>query len=194
VRLGQISPNSSPDQKNETEQQPRELSTLSEIDKSQGNSHHVPPLVSETIRLQIFRLTIAVLPFTAGSRNKGTLATVPFQRILKRLADIERDDPKFAFPAARLDGLYRRLWEPCVSKHIYGERLEQSIQIFNETDTHLRKEMDCLQLRHDRQLSRLRFFEQALEYSRERRTSMLDDWNYPSRLNLTGLPDGARGG
>lgn len=88
--------------------------------------------------------------------------------------------------------ILRRLWEPCVSKHIYGERLEQSIQIFNETGTQLRKEMDCLQLRHDRQLSRLRFFEQALEYSRER--LKLDDWNYPSRLNLTELPDGAREG
>jgi hypothetical protein len=27
------------------------------------------------------------------------------------LADLECDDPKFAFPAARLVGLYQRLWE-----------------------------------------------------------------------------------
>jgi hypothetical protein len=43
---------------------------------------------------------------------------------LKVLADLERDDPKFAFPAARLVGLYRRLWESCVPKHIDGEKLE----------------------------------------------------------------------
>jgi hypothetical protein len=34
-----------------------------------------------------------------------------FQPILKVLADLKRDDPKFAFPAARLVGLYRRLWD-----------------------------------------------------------------------------------
>ena len=39
------------------------------------------------------------------------------------LADLERNDPKSAFPAARLIGLYRRLWESCVSKHIEGQKL-----------------------------------------------------------------------
>ena len=58
--------------------------------------------------------------------NDYTLATEPFQPILKVLADLERDDPKFAFPAARIVGLYRRLWESCVSKHIDGQKLEQS--------------------------------------------------------------------
>ncbi|CAG8076764.1 unnamed protein product, partial [Penicillium nalgiovense] len=54
----------------------------------------------------------------AGTRH--TLAIDPFQPILKVLADLERDDPKFAFPASRLVGLYRCLWESCVSKHIDG--------------------------------------------------------------------------
>jgi hypothetical protein len=40
---------------------------------------------------------------------------------LKVLADLERDDHKFAFLATRLVGLYRRLWESCVSKHIDGQ-------------------------------------------------------------------------
>jgi hypothetical protein len=120
------------------------------------------------------------------------LATEPFQPILKVLADLERDDPNFAFPAARLVGLYRRLWESCVTKHIDGQKLEQSNQILKEAGTHLLKERDGLQLRHDKQLSRLRFFEQALESSRGRLTRVLDDWNHPSRLNLAGLPDMAR--
>jgi hypothetical protein len=42
----------------------------------------------------------------------------PSQPILKVLADLKRDDPKFAFPAARLVGLYRRLWESCVSAKV----------------------------------------------------------------------------
>jgi hypothetical protein len=109
------------------------------------------------------------------------------------LADLERDDPKFAFPAARPFGLYRRLCESCVSKHIDGQKLEQSNLILKEAGTHLRKERDGLQLRHDKQLSRLHFFDQALESSREPLTSVLDDWNHPSRLNLAGLPDDAIG-
>ena len=109
------------------------------------------------------------------------------------LADLERDDPKFAFPAARLVGLYRCLWEPCVSKHIDGEQLEQSNQVLKEAGTYLRKERDGLQLHHEKQLARLRFFEQALESSQERLTSVLHDWNHPSRFNLPVLPDNARG-
>jgi hypothetical protein len=45
----------------------------------------------------------------------------------------------------------------------------------NEAGTHLRKERDILQVRHDKQLSRLRFFEQALNSSRERLTSVLNN-------------------
>ena len=112
--------------------------------------------------------------------------------MLKVLADLERDDPKFAFPAARLVGLYRRLWESCVSKHIDGQELQQSNQNLKEAGTHLRKERGGLQLRHDKQLARLRFFEHALGSSQERLINLLDDWNYPYSLNLAGLTDIAR--
>ena len=63
----------------------------------------------------------------------------PFQLILKVLADLERDGTKFAFPAARLVSLYRRLWESCVSKHIDGQKLEQSNHVLKEAGTHLTK-------------------------------------------------------
>ena len=63
------SQNSSTGQENEGDQQHSELPLLSEKDKSQENSDHVP-LVSEMIRLQLLLLTIAILPFAAGSRNK----------------------------------------------------------------------------------------------------------------------------
>lgn len=55
------SQNSSKSQENEGDQQPSELPIFSEKDKSQETSDHVPPLVCETIRLQIFWLTIAAL-------------------------------------------------------------------------------------------------------------------------------------
>jgi hypothetical protein len=51
------------------DQPPRDLPILGEKDKSQESSDHVP-LVSATIHLQVFLLTIAALPFSAGSRNK----------------------------------------------------------------------------------------------------------------------------
>ncbi|OGE46011.1 hypothetical protein PENARI_c356G08184, partial [Penicillium arizonense] len=144
-------PNSTPDQEKEEEQQPSVLPTVSEKENSQEASDHVPPLLS---------------PSQQEAETRHTLATEPFQPVLKVLADLERDDPKFAFPAGRIVGLYRRLWESCVSKHIDGQKLEQSNQILKEASRHLTKERDGLQLRHDKQLSRLRFFEQALESSR----------------------------
>jgi hypothetical protein len=80
-----------------------------------------------------------------------------------------------------------------VSKHIDGQKLEQENLLLEEAGAHLRKKRDGLQLRHDKQLARLHFFEQALESSRERLTSVLDDWNHPFRLNLAGLLENARG-
>ncbi|CAG8130298.1 unnamed protein product [Penicillium salamii] len=167
--------NSSTGQENEADQQPNELPISSEKDKSQESSDHVP-LPS---------------PSQQEAAKRHTLATEPFQRILKVLADLERDDPKLAFPAARLVGLYRRLWESCVSKHIIGQKLEQESLVLKEAGTHLRQKRDGLQLRHNKQLSRLRFFEQALDLSRERLVSVLDDWNHPLTLNLAGLSDNA---
>ncbi|KAI1828787.1 hypothetical protein DTO027I6_10283 [Penicillium roqueforti] len=171
------SPNSSPDQEKQGEQQPSELPMLNDKDHNLESSDHVPPLPSPSQHEEVTR---------------HTLATEPFQPMLKVLADLARDDPKFAFPAARLVGLYRRLWESCVSKHIDVQKIDQSNGILKEAGTYLRKERDGLQLHHEKQLARLRFFRQALESSRERLISLLDDWNYPYSPNLAGLSDVAR--
>ncbi|CAG7949921.1 unnamed protein product [Penicillium salamii] len=161
--------NSSTDQEKDGDQQPSVLPILSEKDKSQESSDHVP------------------LPSPSQQEvdTRHTLATEPFQPILKVLADLERDD----LPAARLVGLYRRLWESCVSKHIDGEKLEQNNQKLKEASMKLSNERDGLQLLHDKQLPRLLYIEEVLEASRERLISLLDDWNHPFRPNLTGLPD-----
>jgi hypothetical protein len=110
------------------------------------------------------------------AETRHTLTTEPFLPILKVLADVERDGPKFAFSAARLVGLYRRLWESCVSKNIDGQKLQQSNQILKQAGTHLLNDKNGLRLRHDKQLPRLRFFERGLESSRGRLTRVLDDW------------------
>ncbi|CAG7947806.1 hypothetical protein PENNAL_c0952G01983 [Penicillium nalgiovense] len=172
------SQNSSPEQGKEGKQQPSALPILSD-DDSQDNPDNAPPLPS---------------PSRQEEETRHTLATEPLQPVLKLLADLERDDPKFAFQAARLVGLYRRLWESCVSKHIDGQKLQQGNQILKEAGAHLVEEKDGLQLCHEKQLSLLRFFEQALESSRERMTRVLDGWNHPSRLNLAGTQDIANEG
>jgi hypothetical protein len=79
-----------------------------------------------------------------------------------------------------------------VSKLIDGQKLQQNNQTLKETNTHLRKERDGLRLHHEKQVARLRFFGQALESSRERLISLLDDWNYPFSPNLAGLADVTR--
>lgn len=63
------SPNSLPDQEKQ-EQQPSELPILSDKDHNLEFSDHVPPLVSETLRLQIFWLTIVDLDFATRRSNK----------------------------------------------------------------------------------------------------------------------------
>ncbi|KAJ9481252.1 hypothetical protein VN97_g12239 [Penicillium thymicola] len=168
--------NCSTGQEKEGDQQPSELTILGENDNSLETSDHVPLTSSQQ-----------------NADTRHTLATEPFQPILKVLADLERDDPKFAFPAGRLVGLYRRLWESCVSKYIDGQNLEEDNLVLVEAGAHLRKERDDLQVRNDKQLFRLRFYEQALELSRERLVSVLEDWNPPSRLNLAEFLDNARG-
>jgi hypothetical protein len=64
------SPNSSPGQEKQGEQQPSELPILNDKDRNLEPSDHLPPLVSETIRLQMLWLTIVDLLFATRGRNK----------------------------------------------------------------------------------------------------------------------------
>jgi hypothetical protein len=65
------SPNSSPDQEKQGEQQPNELPIFNDKDHTLEPSDHVPPLVSETIRPASNALaTIVDLPFATRRRNK----------------------------------------------------------------------------------------------------------------------------
>ncbi|KAK4862981.1 hypothetical protein LT330_010692 [Penicillium expansum] len=121
------SPNTSPDQEKEGEQQPSDTPILSDKDNSQEASDRCPPSLS---------------PSQQEAETRHTLLTEPFQPILQVLADLERDDPKFAFPTARLVGLYRHLWESCVSNHFDYQKLEQGNEILKEAGINLSKERD----------------------------------------------------
>jgi hypothetical protein len=96
---------------------------------------------------------------------------------MEALARLEREDPKLAFQAARLVGLYRRLWELCMAKHMEGKKLAKGNDDLRETQQKLTNEKNRMQSSHDNQLARLHFFDQALESSRLRLTEILKEWN-----------------
>ncbi|OGE47310.1 hypothetical protein PENARI_c050G04566 [Penicillium arizonense] len=113
-------PNSTPDQEREGEQQLSALLIVCEKDNSQEASDHAP-MVSGTAQLPMLLLTIAALSLAAGSRNKTYLGDQAISSHIEGASRSRTRGSKFAFPAARLVGLYRRLWESYVSKHIDGE-------------------------------------------------------------------------
>jgi hypothetical protein len=100
-----------------------------------------------------------------------------FEPAMEVIARLEREDPKFAFQAARVVGLYQRLWEPCTSKYIEGSKLAKANLGLRETHRHLTDERNKMPLRHDDQIARLQFFDQALESSRLRLSDILKDWD-----------------
>ncbi|OGE46378.1 hypothetical protein PENARI_c326G12415, partial [Penicillium arizonense] len=115
--------------------------------------------------------------------QKEPLTIEHFQPILATLANLDRDDPKLAFQAARSVGLYRRLCESCVPRHLNGQDVDQKSQLSKEASINPSKERNGLQLPHEQQL-RLLSFEQALEMSRERLTVVLNGWNQSSKSSL----------
>jgi hypothetical protein len=96
---------------------------------------------------------------------------------MEALARLEREDPKLAFQAARIVGLYRRLWESCMAKDTEGKKLAKANAGQRENQQKLMNEKNRMQSSHDDQLSRLHFLDQALESSRLRLTEILKEWN-----------------
>jgi hypothetical protein len=96
---------------------------------------------------------------------------------MEALARLEREDPKLAFQAARIVGLYRRLWESCMEKDTKGKKLAKANDGQRENQQKLMNEKNRMQSSHDDQLARLHFLDQALESSRLRLTEILKEWN-----------------
>jgi thiamine kinase-like enzyme len=109
--------------------------------------------------------------------QRPSLLDQPFEPAMEALARLEREDPKLAFQAARIVGLYRRLWESCTAKHIEGNKLAKANHGLRETHRKLTDEKNTMQSCHEDQIARLQFFDQALESSRLRLTDILKEWN-----------------
>ncbi|KAJ5569052.1 hypothetical protein N7450_011538 [Penicillium hetheringtonii] len=116
-------------------------------------------------------------------------ATEPFQPIFKMLAELEQDDPKVAFQAARILGLFRRLWESCISKHRGNERLEQTNNGLKEENVRLKNEKSRLQGYHEEQRARFDHLNHVLESSRAQLLKIRDDWERCPRSQVVGLMD-----
>ena len=111
----------------------------------------------------------------------------PFRPILETLAHLEQEDPKLASQAARLLGLFRRVWESALSKHTEILRLERANQALRDDNVQLCHEGRDLHQRQSDQLARLRLFEQGLERTRQGLLSVLEGWNSYSTAELSGL-------
>ncbi|CEJ62566.1 hypothetical protein PMG11_11063 [Penicillium brasilianum] len=116
----------------------------------------------------------------AEDTERPYLKDQPFAPAMDALERLEREDPKLAFQAARLVGLYRRLWESCMAKHMQGKKLTTANDGLRETQQKLVNEKNKMQSSHDDQLARSHFFDQALESSRLRLTEILKEWDHYS--------------
>jgi uncharacterized coiled-coil protein SlyX len=96
---------------------------------------------------------------------------------MEALARLKREDPKLAFQAATIVGLYQHLWESCMAKHMEGNKLAKANHSLRETHQKLTDENNTMQSCHDDQIARLQFFDQALELSLIRLTDILKGWN-----------------
>lgn len=109
--------------------------------------------------------------------SSRTILKQPFEDIQETLADLEISDPKLAFQAARLVGLYRRLWESCVSKQMREAQLVQENHSLREAIDHVQTEKHDLSIRSEGLKIKLEAFDRALESSRQQIMSIMDTWH-----------------
>lgn len=82
-----------------------------------------PPVSRDSTTIVMIKLTTVGQP---EDPQRPALMNQPFEPAIEALARLEREDPKLAFQAARIVGLFRRLWESCTSKHIEGNKLAKA--------------------------------------------------------------------
>ncbi|KAJ5267233.1 hypothetical protein N7478_010249 [Penicillium angulare] len=108
--------------------------------------------------------------------SSRTILKQPFEDIQETLADLEISDPKLAFQAARLVGLYRRLWESCVSKQMREVQLVRENHSLREAIDHTQTEKHDLSIRAEELKIKLEAFDRAFESSRQQIMGIMDIW------------------
>ncbi|KAJ6004626.1 hypothetical protein N7540_012995 [Penicillium herquei] len=151
-----------------------------ETPKTDGGEGHRPEETPSLGHIAATQPAPRPIEHMADPESKESFANEPLRPALEALAELDRKDPKLAFQAARILGLYRRLWESCISKHVECKEQVQRNQTLEEAKRHLSKERETLQRRYNEQLSHLQFFDHALHSSRERLNEILSEWTQGS--------------
>lgn len=108
--------------------------------------------------------------------SKNSWAAEPFQPVLDIIDRLDHDDPKLAAQAARLVGLYRRLWESCISKHLDTQRLQEVNHQLRANNLQLCQERETLQNQYEDLEALLAHFQQGLEKARDGILNVLRIW------------------
>ncbi|CAL5871613.1 uncharacterized protein PFLUO_LOCUS5866 [Penicillium psychrofluorescens] len=118
---------------------------------------------------------------TSGLQGSKTdWVAEPFQPVLDILERLDHADPKLAAQAARLVGLYRRLWESCVSKHLDSQRLQEANHQLRTSNVRLCQERETLKHGYEDQEALLDYFQQGLEKARNGIVDVLRIWGNAS--------------
>ncbi|KAJ6016518.1 hypothetical protein N7540_011109 [Penicillium herquei] len=147
-----------------------------ETPKTDGGEGHRPEETPSLGHIAEPQPAPQLIEHMADLESKESLANEPLRPTLEALAELDRKDPKLAFQAARILGIYRRMWESCVSKHVESKEQAQRNQTLEEAKRHLSKERETLQRRYNEQLSHLRFFDHTLHSSRVKLNDILSQW------------------
>ena len=115
-------------------------------------------------------------PDDGAPTGTPTLVKQPFEALQATLTDLEINDPKLAFQAARIVGLFRRLWESCVSKQAREMQLTRENHSVQEAIGQLETEKDDLCLRFKELKVKLDAFNSAWESSKQRAMDIMDTW------------------
>lgn len=89
-------------------------------------------------------------------------AEEPFRPLVRELQRLDDEDPQLAAQAARLVGLYRRLWESYVAKGAESQRLSEENRQMNR--------------RYAEQEALLFYFREAFQKVREGITMIFESW------------------
>lgn len=100
----------------------------------------------------------------------------PSGRLLRELQQLDDEDPVLAAQAARLVGLYRRLWSSYVAKHADGHRLGKENRRLERSNHRLSEENRQMSRHYADQEAQLHHFQEAFRKVREAIIEIFARW------------------
>ncbi|KAF7588286.1 hypothetical protein BBP40_005940 [Aspergillus hancockii] len=113
-------------------------------------------------------------PERRGDDDQHAPAAESFNPLIQELQRLSNEDPQLAAQAARLVGLYRRLWESYIIKHADHQRLRKANEQLQVTNVELRQEKGQVERRHADQEAQLDRFCRAFHAVHEGITQIVE--------------------